>query len=142
MAKIPDAAEHRRQFGTLTAAERRAVVRSVNRGVAVEKRKHAPLAVVAARRQMRLWRWAWVFGALVGIAAWSDGWMAVLINAVLGMAMLGLVGRFWYTRARRAEQANLAIAEGKAKNRGRRPTKPDAEVSPAGRWLPRRRARE
>lgn len=142
MARIPTPEEHRRQFGTLTVSERRAVVRAVNRGIAVEKRKHAPLAVVVARRQMRLWRRAWVVGALIGLVAWGDGWQAVVVNGVLGMAMIGLMARYWFTRARRAEAANVALADGK--RRGRTPpTKGAATVSPpAGRWLPRRRARE
>lgn len=152
MAKIPEPAEHRRHFGTLTVSERRNVVRAVNRGVAVEKKKHAPLAVVIAQRQMRLWRYAWILGGAVGFVALSDGWQAVAVNALIGMLMFGLVGRFWFTRARRAEQANLALMEGKGRGKTTR-SKPNAfgkagaprtgdDVSPAGRWLPRRRSRE
>ncbi|MFA9444542.1 hypothetical protein [Egicoccus sp. AB-alg6-2] len=141
MAKIPDQAQYRRDFAALTLSERRAVARAVNRGVAVEKRKHAPLAVVLARRQMKLWRYAWVFGALIGLVAFRDGWLAVLVNSLIGVTMLGLVGRHWYTRARRAEQANLALADGRGRGRPAKATG-NGDVSPAGRWLPRRRARE
>ncbi|GGI09509.1 hypothetical protein [Egicoccus halophilus] len=119
MVKIPDAAEHRRRFAALPLSERRAVVRAVNRGVAVDKRKHAPLAVVLARRQMRLWRWAWVCGAAIGAIGVVDGWQAMLVNALIGTTMLGLVGRHWFVRARRAEQANLALAEGRGRGQKR-----------------------
>lgn len=115
MAKIPDKAEHRRQFAALPLPERRAVVRAVNRGVAVDKRKQAPLAVVIARRQMRLWQRAWLLGPVVGIAQISAGWQLALLNAFIGTTMLGVVARFWYLRARRAEAANLAFADGKGR---------------------------
>ena len=147
MAKIPETkAQERRTYGALTASERRAVARAVNRGKAVDKRKHAPLAVVLARRQMKLWRRAWLLGLVVGAVGFTDGWQVALVNGVIGMAMLGLVARYWFVRARRAETANLAIVERsspKAKRSGARSTSPaKADVSPAGRWLPRRRARE
>lgn len=142
MSKLPDPTEHRRQFGSLTVSERRSVIRAVNRGAAVEKRKHAPLAVVIAQRQMRLWRYAWVLGGVVGFVAWSDGWQAVVVNALIGMLMFAIVGRYWFTRARRAEQANLALMEGKGRRKQPRTAAADAPVSPAGRWLPRRRSRE
>jgi hypothetical protein len=152
VSKLPDPAEHRRQFGTLTASDRRNVVRAVNRGAAVEKRKHAPLAVVIAQRQMRLWRYAWILGGAVGLVAARDGWRAVAVNAVIGMLMFALVGRYWYTRARRSEQANLALMQGKGRGKPttRRPgatgsagtTRTGDDVSAAGRWLPRRRSRE
>ncbi|MFA9429993.1 hypothetical protein [Egicoccus sp. AB-alg2] len=136
MARIPDPDDHRRQFAALDLAQRRAIVRAVNRGVAVDKRKHAPLAVVIARRQMRLWRWAWLLGPVIGLVQITAGWQAALLNALIGTTMLGLVARFWYLRASRAEAANLAFAEGRGRGR---PTK---DVSrPAGRGRPRRRAR-
>lgn len=152
MSKIPEPTEHRRQFGALTVSERRNVVRAVNRGVAVDKKKHAPLAVVIAQRQMRLWRFAWILGGAVGLVAMREGWQAVAVNSLIGMAMFAIVGRYWFTRARRAERANLALMEGKGKGRakssGGRPNAfgradaAEAGVSPAGRWLPRRRSRE
>jgi len=123
VAKIPDKAEHRRQFAALTLPERRAVVRAVNRGVAVDKRKQAPLAVVIARRQMRLWQRAWLLGPVVGVAQVSAGWQLALFNALIGTTMLGVVARFWYLRARRAEAANLAFADGRGRGTPKDATK-------------------
>jgi hypothetical protein len=116
VATIPDRDEHRRRFMALPFAERRAIVRAVNRGELVEKRKHAPLAVVVARRQQRIWRWGWLAGPLIGLTQLGIGWEAALVNAVIGTLLLGGLARFWYLRASRAEAANLALAEGRKKD--------------------------
>lgn len=115
MAKIPDKAEHQRRFTALDLRERRAIVRAVNRGQATEKRKHAVLAVGIARRQQRLWRWGWIAGPIIGLVQIGAGWQVALSNAILGTAVLGLIARFWYVRASRAEAANLAMADGRRK---------------------------
>jgi hypothetical protein len=130
LVTVPDRTEHRRQFAALPFQDRRAIVRAVNRGAAVEKRKHAPLAIVIARRQRRLWRYAWLFGLAVGLVAIGDGWQAAALNGLIGMTTLGLLGRFWYVRASRAEQANTALAEGKG--RGKRPDAKKAGAKKAG----------
>lgn len=116
MAKIPDKAEHQRRFAALDVAQRRSIVRAVNRGQVVEVRKHAPLAVVLARRQQTLWRWAWLMGPAIGAFYLRGGWQLALANALLSTLVLGAVARFWYLRARRAEAANLALAEGRRKD--------------------------
>jgi hypothetical protein len=139
VARIPDKDEHRRRFMALSFAERRGIVRAVNRGQLVEVKKHAPLAVVVARRQQRIWRWGWVAGPLIGLFQLQIGWQEALINAIIGTLLLGGLARFWYLRAQRAELANLALAEGRKK---------DAQAISASRpgrsrlALPRRRARE
>jgi hypothetical protein len=127
VAKIPDRDEHRRRFAALSFADRRAIVKAVNRGQLVEKRKHAPLAVVVARRQQRIWRWGWIAGPLIGLAQLGVSVEAALINAVIGTLTLGGLARFWYLRAARAEAANLALAEGR---------KRDAQELIAGRGRP------
>jgi len=113
VAKIPDKAEHQRRFAALDFAQRRAIVRAVNRGQVVDVRKHAPLAVVLARRQQTLWRWAWLMGPAIGAFYLRSGWELALANTLFSTLVLGAVARFWYLRARRAEAANLALAEGR-----------------------------
>jgi hypothetical protein len=116
VATIPDRDEHRRRFAALPFSDRRAIVGAVNRGQLVEKRKHAPLAVVVARRQQRIWRWGWLAGPLIGLTQLGLGWEAALLNAAVGTLFLGGLARFWYLRATHAEAANLALAEGRKKD--------------------------
>jgi hypothetical protein len=114
VAKTPDRAEHQRRFMALDQADRRAVMRAVNRGKAVDNRKHAPLAVMVARRQQRFWKWSWLLGPALGavqlllvpveVAAFNAG------LATLGLAAFSV---FWYRRAARAEQLNLELADGR-----------------------------
>jgi hypothetical protein len=127
VAKIPDREEHRRRFAALPFSERRGIIRAVNKGQLVEKRKHAPLAVVVARRQMRIWRWGWIAGPVIGLMQLGISVEAAIINAIIGTLTLGAIARFWYMRAARAEAANLALAEGRKRDaqelssRGSRP---------------------
>jgi hypothetical protein len=113
VAKIPDKAEHQRQFAGLEVGDRRAIIRSVNRGRAVDQRKLAPLAVGVARRQQRFWRVAWLLGPLVGLTSLfgNSELVVALLNAGVATLALGLMSWFWYSRARRAELANLELAQ-------------------------------
>ena len=118
--RLPDPDTHRREFASLPFSERRAIARAVNRGQPVEQRKHAAHAVLIARRQQRTWRWMWVLGALIGLVQLRHGWAEVIVGSVFGAGTLALVG-WWFTiRARRAEEANLALLErgGKRKKGG------------------------
>jgi hypothetical protein len=108
-ARVPDRQEHRRRFAALDVAERRAIIRSVNKGQAVDKRKHAPLAVGVARQQQRFWRWAWVVGPVIGLVQLRSGWQIALINGALGTIFLVGICWFWISRAKRAEEANLGL---------------------------------
>ncbi len=108
MANIPDRDEHRRRFAGLDTAERRSIIRAVNKGQAVEKRKHAPLAVGVARQQQRFWKWAWVVGPVIGLVQLRAGWQAAAVNGVLGTLFLASICWFWIRRAKSAEAANLA----------------------------------
>jgi hypothetical protein len=86
-------------------------MRAVNRGQAVEVRKHAPLAVMVARRQQRFWKWSWLLGPLLGAVQLLLVPVEVAVfNA--GLATLGLAAFsvFWYRRAARAERLNLELA--------------------------------
>lgn len=107
MADTPSREEHRRRFGALETSQRRAIIKAVNKGRAVEKRKHAPLAVGVARQQQRFWRWAWVVGPVIGLVQLRAGWQVALVNGMLGTLLLAGLCWFWIRRARRAEEANL-----------------------------------
>lgn len=114
MASKDDRQALQRRFGALSSADRRAIVRAVNRGRPVEVRKHAPLAVHIANRQMRFWKWSWVIGPAVGLFQIGQlGLAAALINALLATALLGSMSAFFYLRAQRSAQANLALMGGK-----------------------------
>ncbi|MFU8841356.1 MAG: hypothetical protein ACNA8R_11645 [Nitriliruptoraceae bacterium] len=109
MADKQERRDRQRRFATLSSQERRAVVRSVNRGQPVEQRKHAEHAVHIARRQMRFWSLSWLIGPVVGLAQVAQlGWQVALLNALVAALALGAMSAFFYTRARRALQANLA----------------------------------
>lgn len=104
--------ERQQRFARLDATERRAIVKAVNRGNPVDNRKHAPLAVHMAQRQMRFWKWSWLIGPAVGLIQINQlGWVAAVINALLASAFLGAMSAFFYLRARRAEEANLALGD-------------------------------
>jgi hypothetical protein len=108
-----------RRFGALSSADRRAIVRAVNRGRAVEVRKHAPLAVHIAHRQMRFWKWSWVIGPAVGLLQIGQlGPAAAVLNALLATALLGSMSAFFYLRAQRSARANLALMGGKGPRPG------------------------
>jgi hypothetical protein len=120
VADVPDRAEHQRRFTALDNKERRAIIRAVNRGRAVEVRKHAPLAVGVARRQLRFWRWAWVLGpAIMAVQLALVPIEVALANGGLATLALLIVSWIWYRRAARAERLNLEIVEGhRAPGRG------------------------
>jgi hypothetical protein len=113
VAKIPDKAEHQRRFAGLDFADRRAIIRAVNRGQVLEDRKLAALAVGVARRQQRFWRVAWLIGPALGLLQllYADVQVA-LINGGIGTLTVGGLSLWWYTRARRAEQLNTEAVEG------------------------------
>ena len=139
MARIPDRTEHQRLFMALDLAERRAIIRAVNRGRAVEVRKHAPLAIGVARRQQRFWSYGWLIGPAMGAVQIAFVPLeAALLNAAFGTLAIGLVSWFWLSRARRSEALNLEIVE-----RRRRPG--DSEMGHDGvstsRRFPWRRSR-
>lgn len=114
MASNDDRQALQRRFGALSSADRRAIVRAVNRGRPVEVRKHAPLAVHIANRQMRFWKWSWLIGPAVGLLQIGQvGLAAAVINALLATALLGSMSAFFYLRAQRSAQANLELMGGK-----------------------------
>lgn len=117
MARIPDPQAHRKQWAKLDWRTRRRIVRSVNRGRALEDRKEAGLAVGVAQGQQRFWRWAWLLGPLAALFVLDEGVGVYLGNAGLATSILGLMSWFWYRRAQRAEGLNRDVALGRSKRR-------------------------
>ncbi len=111
------AARQRAEFAALPFAARRAVVRAVNRGRAVEDRQLAVHAVVVARRQRRLWRWLWLTGPLIGASQLGLGWEVALVAALIATVTMVLLARFWVLRAERAEAANLELVPKRQRTR-------------------------
>jgi hypothetical protein len=102
--------DRQQRFAALSGPERRAIVRSVNRGVPVEHRKHAEHAVHIARRQRRFWSVSWLIGPVVGIAQVAQlGWQVAVTNAVVAALALGAMSLFFHRRASRALEANVAL---------------------------------
>ena len=104
------------RFGRLDRAERRAIVRAVNRGEAMPRRRDAELAVGVARRQQRFWSRAWLLGpgiALVQVIVTPIGWLEGALLAAWGTLLLGMMAAWWWTRARRAELENLRVTGGR-----------------------------
>jgi hypothetical protein len=132
VVRVPDVERHRREFGALPFSERRAVVRAVSRGRAVENRKHAGHAVLVARRQARLWRYLWLLGPLMGLVQIGQGWQAVLASGLMTTTMMALLSYWWYSRARRAEQANLALTTDGKRGGKRDPSAASAASRPKG----------
>jgi hypothetical protein len=141
-----DARRLNERFALLGRPERRAIVRAVNRGEAMQKRRDAELAVGVARRQQRFWSRAWLLGPSIAIVqvlliptiTWQQG----VLLAIWGSLLLGMMAAWWWTRARRAELLNLeklgtrGLGSGKRES-GRgdgRSTRPDT----SSRGTPRR----
>lgn len=110
MVRIPDRDEYQRRWRQLDFADRRRILRAVNRGERLTARREAALAVALARRQQRFWSRVWLFAPLVGLLNYRAGIVAVVVNAALATLVLGAAAWFWHRRAARAEQANLEAA--------------------------------
>lgn len=111
----------RREFATLPLSSRRAVARAVSRGRAVEDRKLAAYAVMIARRQQRLWRWMWLTGPAIGLTQIGGGAEAAIAAVVVSTVTMGLLARWWFVRARRAEMVNLEQVPKRQRPRLERP---------------------
>jgi len=100
------------RFALLDRTERRAIMRAVNRGEAMTRKRDAELAVGVARRQQRFWSRAWILGpsiAFVQVLVTPVSWMEGLLLAAWGTVLLGMMAAWWWTRARRAELSNLEV---------------------------------
>ena len=136
MARVPDKDEHQAKLMRLDFKERRAIVRAVNRGRAVDNRAHAGLAVGVARRQQRFWRVAWLLGPIIAAVQliFSDVQTAVT-NGIIGTVALGMMSAYWLWRAKRSEELNLALLDGRRSASSRRPP-PNADDKPTS-WTDR-----
>lgn len=137
-----DARRLNERFSMLDRRERRAIVRAVNRGQAMTKKRDAELAIGVARRQQRFWTRAWLLGpaiAIVQVLLTPIGLMEGLFLAAWGAVLLGMMAAWWWTRARRSEMLNLAIvgsraSRGTAGTAGAGPTvRPQRSRLPGGR---------
>ena len=110
MPRIPDTDEFNRRWRQLTPADRRRVLRAVNKGQVLDSRKEAALAVIMARRQQRFWRWAWLAGPLLSIPLGSllgvEGLGNQVAYALFGAGILIAMSIFYTRRAQRAEEGN------------------------------------
>ena len=110
MPRIPDQDEFARLWSQLPTSDRRRILRAVNRGEMMERRKEAALAVVMARRQQRFWRWAWLVGPVLAIPLGTllgiEGLGRQVAYALFGAAVLLAMSIFYVRRARRAEELN------------------------------------
>ena len=123
MARIPDQQEHRRRFAALSVSERRQIVKAVNRGRTVQRRKDAPLAVGVARQQQRFWRLAWLVGPLIGLFGLRESVAVALANAFMGTMIMALIAFFYIMRARRSEALNREVVAGRRRPGDDEPTK-------------------
>jgi hypothetical protein len=112
-----DARRLNERFSMLDRQERRAIVRAVNRGLPMVRKRDAELAVGVARRQQRFWTRAWLLGpaiAFVQVIVTPIGWGEGLLLGAWGALLLGMMAAWWWTRARRAELENLRVIGGRA----------------------------
>ncbi len=104
---IPEGEARRAAWGRLTSADRRRIVRAVNRAQALRDPHEAALAVGVAQNQQRFWRKGWLVGPLAAILLFaSSGWFALVLNVIVATLLFGLMAYLFYRRARRAEVAN------------------------------------
>ena len=100
------------RFALLDRSERREIMRAVNRGVGMERRRDAEIAIGVARRQQRFWSRAWLLGPAIALGQaliTPIGWLEGLLLAAWGTLLLGMMSAWWWSRARRSLQANLRV---------------------------------
>jgi len=108
------AARLNERFMSLDRRQRREITRAVNRGVPMQDRRMAELAIGVAQRQQRFWRYAWLLGPSIALvqAAFSPLTVTeVLLLALWGSVVLGAMAWWWYSRAVKAELANAQVAQ-------------------------------
>jgi hypothetical protein len=110
VVRLPDQKTFQQTWQAMTWGQRREVLRTVNKGQAMRRRKDARLAVMVARQQQRYWRWAWVLAPLVALILWPN-WVAIAVNAVLVALVMGGFAWFRFRRASESERANLERLE-------------------------------
>lgn len=114
---LDDAQGHSLRWGALARADRLRLMRALRRGEPMEDRTEAAIVVQEARRQLRYWRWVWLFGPASAVLQLDQGLAAFLGAALAGTAVTGGLAIWQVRRARRAEAVNLAVATGEAARR-------------------------
>ncbi|MDQ4131088.1 MAG: hypothetical protein M3133_08890 [Actinomycetota bacterium] len=99
-------------WARLSSADRRRIVRSVNRAQPLSDPHEAALAVGVAQNQQRFWRKGWIVGPLVAGALFANrGWFALLLNLAMATVLFGVMAYLFHRRARHAEAANRAVVQ-------------------------------
>lgn len=127
----PDPAYERyvRVWSRMDRADRRRVMRAVNRMHALSEPAEAALAVEFAKRQRRMWiRWWWVLPVLSGLLALPRGWEAGLVNAAFGAFFVGLLAAAFAWRAGKSMALNQAVVD--EARRSRRSGSPKRRAKP------------
>jgi hypothetical protein len=111
MTTAPDPlARHRKAWSRYSRADRRRIMRAVNRLEPLADPAEAALAVFFARRQRRMWtRFGWVYPLIPALVALPRGWQAVAVNAAVGAVLVVAIGAAFVWRARRSEQIQLEV---------------------------------
>jgi hypothetical protein len=110
--RVPEAAEFRQRWQRLDRAGRRRVRRAVNRGRVCERREEAALAVVVGRQQKTAWLVTWpIVAVLVGLTSIPQGLASVAATAGLAALVYAPFALFFFRRAKRAVEHNLAAVE-------------------------------
>lgn len=122
--EIPDKAEHRAAWASLSMADRRRIMRTISRGVAVDHRRDALLAIGAAQQQKFFWKWAWGLGPMLGLVLIGQPWIQIVVNVVLSTGLIVALSRWRWLRADRAQRADVELLEG--------PKKPKAKAAKSG----------
>ncbi len=109
---IPEGEARRAAWARLTSAERRRIVRTVNRAQALSDPREAALAVGVAQNQQRFWRKGWVVGPLAaGLLFANQGWFAFSLNVAMATLLFGLMAYLFSRRARKAEALNREVVQ-------------------------------
>ncbi|MFN2556311.1 MAG: hypothetical protein ABR592_05465 [Nitriliruptorales bacterium] len=109
---IPEGEARRVAWARLQGADRRRIVRAVNRAQPLRDPHEAALAVGVAQKQQRFWRKGWIVGPLVaGVLFANRGWWALVLNLAMATLLFGLMAYLFYRRAQRAEAANRAVVQ-------------------------------
>lgn len=120
MATVPTPDEHRKLWAAMDFSQRRAILKAVGRGRAMDNRRDARVAVGTARQQQRYWRLAWLWGLVPVFVVFDRGIGAVVLYAVLGLMMMGTMSWWRIGKAKEAEAANLELLTSKGKKRKKR----------------------
>ncbi|MDQ3932133.1 MAG: hypothetical protein M3252_04760 [Actinomycetota bacterium] len=109
---IPEGEARRTAWARLNSADRRRILRSVNRAQALADPHEAALAVGLAQNQQRFWRKGWIVGPVAAVLLFaSSGWAALALNVAMAAVLFGLMAYLFYRRARRAEVANRQVVQ-------------------------------